>query len=141
MHFNGKKGTQYTNLDLKPVSACSAQVRLSQLSTSRRAESEAQLTRKMIDTGMMAVSLSQTWPKSKQNLHVISVKLATAVEEPLSQFGTGIGLPRCVHSPNLRASPTGRTSRVIVGVIGTGVHIQSEAYRSISSTCYYGDPN
>ena len=51
MHFNCKKETQYTNLDLKPVSACSVQVRLSQLSTSRRAESEA--------TGMLAVSLSQ----------------------------------------------------------------------------------
>ena len=133
MHFNGKKETQYTNLDLKPVSACSVQVRLSQLSTSRRAESEA--------TGMLAVSLSQAWPKSKQNLHVISVKLATAVEETLSQFGTGIRLSRCVHSPNLGASPTGRTSRVIVSVWGIGVHIQSEAYRSISSTCYYGDPD
>ena len=58
----------------------------------------------VMDMGLLAVSIYQTRPKSKQELQVTSFNpnaTATAVEQPAAtEFGPGIAQERCVHSPN-----------------------------------------
>ena len=57
-----------------------------------------------MDMGLLAVSIYQTRPKSKQELQVISFNpnaTATAVEQPAAtEFGPGIAQGRWVRSPN-----------------------------------------
>ena len=56
-----------------------------------------------MDMGLLAVSMYQTRPKSKQKLQVISFDsnaAATAVEQPAAEFGPGITQERCLRSPN-----------------------------------------
>ena len=62
----------------------------------------------VMDMGLLAVSIYQTRPKSKQELQVISFNpnaTATAVEQPAAtEFGPGIAQERCVRSPNRGAN-------------------------------------